>query len=106
MGYKFNRETRYVTKGVNSEIPLEIQVLIWRCVDELVESNMETDYLQVFKFNEEKQGFLSIIHTQEQPEYKKEVSVMMEDRFLKLIGNIVFLIDDKTHSTAILSREY
>ena len=106
MGYTFKKETRYVTQGVNSEIPLEIQVLMWKCVDELVESNVDTDYLQVFKFKVEESSMLTIIHTQEQPEHKKEISITMEMQYSSLIGKTVFIIDDNSHSTALLGREY
>lgn len=37
---------RYLTCGVDSTIPLELQLFLWNCVDELP---AERDYLQVFK---------------------------------------------------------
>jgi hypothetical protein len=106
MEYTFNKETRYITRGVNSEIPMEIQLLIWNSIDERVKSDEKTDYLQVFKFRVEDSGVFSIIHTQEQPEYKKEISIMMKEQYSSIIGKTIFVIDDMTHSTALLAREY
>ena len=37
---------RYLTRGVQAEIPLTHQIFMWSCVDELPE---EPDYFQVFK---------------------------------------------------------
>ena len=106
MEYTFNKETRYITRGVNTEIPLEIQILILNCIDELVESNTKTDYLQVFKLKVENSELFSITHTQEQPEFKKVSNIKMKKEYSILNGKTVFVIDDKTHSTCLLSGEY
>ena len=37
---------RYLTAGVNAEIPLELQLFLWSCIDQLPS---ERDYLQVFQ---------------------------------------------------------
>lgn len=37
---------RYLTKGVQAEIPLELQLFMWRCINRL---SKERDYIQVFK---------------------------------------------------------
>ena len=37
---------RYMTAGVNAEIPLELQLFLWSCIDQLPP---ERDYLQVFQ---------------------------------------------------------
>ena len=37
---------RYLTCGVDSTIPLELQLFLWECVDRLPEPK---DYLQVFE---------------------------------------------------------
>jgi len=106
MEYIFKKDKRYVTRGINSDVPLEIQLFIWNCVDELIESDMQTDYLQVFRFKLEKSGKLSITHTQENPEFKKVIEIEMKEEYLSLNGVTVFVIDDVTHSTALLSNEY
>jgi len=106
MEYKFNKESRYVTRGINADVPLEIQLFIWSCIDELISSSIQTDYLQVFRFKLEKSGKLSITHTQENPEFKKVIEIEMKEEYFSLNGLTVFVIDDKTHSTALLSNEY
>ncbi len=40
--------SRYLTCGVDSTIPLELQLFMWNCVDGLPE---ERDYLQVLNLN-------------------------------------------------------
>ena len=37
---------RFLTRGVDAEIPLELQLFLWSCIDRLPE---ERDYFQVFK---------------------------------------------------------
>lgn len=41
----FNNQ-RYLTRGVQAEIPLELQLFMWSCIDGLPE---ERDYFQVFR---------------------------------------------------------
>lgn len=63
----FNNQ-RYLTKGVQSEIPLELQLFMWVCIDKLPE---ERDYFQIFKL-ENLGSIQKITHFSEQPEYRKE----------------------------------
>ena len=41
------RNQRYLTRGVYSEIPIELQLFMWECIDRLPENR---DYFQVFEF--------------------------------------------------------
>lgn len=89
---------RYLTKGVQAEIPLELQIFMWECIDNLPEPK---DYLQVFSF--EAFGEMQrITHTSEQPEYKMEYLIPSEDP----ITQKVYVIDDSDHSTMLLAEEY
>ena len=106
MEYIFKKDTRYVTRGINSDVPLEIQLFVWNCVDELIESEIQTDYLQVLRFKLEKTGKLSITHTQENPEYKKVIEIEMKEEYLSLDGVKVYILDSISYSTALLSNEY
>ena len=57
---------RYLTKGVDLTIPLELQIFMWSCIDNL---KVEKDYLQVFNlsvFN----SIQRVEHKQEVPEYQ------------------------------------
>ena len=89
---------RYLTCGVDSAIPLELQLFLWNCVDQLPESK---DYLQVFDL--EVIGTMqSITHRSEQPEYRR-VYLLPSD---KPITEKLYIIDDGDHSTMLLASEY
>lgn len=101
----FDKSTRYITKGIQEEIPIELQLLLWKCIDTLQEQEMELDYLQVFELTIGKVGDLSfqmIIHTQETPKYSKTYKILTKE----MVGKLIFIIDDETHSTMLLAEEY
>ena len=89
---------RYLTCGVDSTIPLELQLFLWECVDSMPAPK---DYLQVFDL--EKVGCMqSITHRSEEPEYRKVYLLTTE----KPIVEKVYIIDDGDHSTMLLAEEY
>lgn len=90
--------SRYATRGVTEVIPLSVQIALWKCIDSL---KIEKDYLQVFEV-EPKDGFTKITHRQEVPEYSNEyiIEVLVDYK------GTIFVIDDRTHSTMLLSSEY
>ena len=46
----FKKDNRYVTKGVNDEVDIRLQLIMWSMIDKLKnEGNVEVDYLQIFK---------------------------------------------------------
>lgn len=59
---------RYITRGVSEYLSLDFQILLWHMVEER-ENLSHTDYLHIFKLQEE-ENILSITHEQEQPPYK------------------------------------
>ena len=61
---------RYITRGINESIPLDLQTLLWHMVEEK-DNQSHTDYLHIFKLQED-DNMLSITHEQEQPAYKLE----------------------------------
>ena len=90
---------RFITRGIEENIPPLLQLLLWQLIDEMpVDSK---DYLQVFSLGEET-GNQVVLHEQEEPEYKK--------RHIFDIGEVVvgkvFVIDDETHSTMLMNYEY
>lgn len=92
------KNSRYLTKGVQAEISLELQIFTWNCIDQLPE---ERDYLQVF--NLEPFGEMQrITHTSEEPEYKMEYLIPSEAPIIAK----VYVIDDGDHSTMLLAEEY
>ncbi|MCM1362241.1 MAG: DUF960 domain-containing protein [Clostridiales bacterium] len=93
----FNNQ-RYLTKGVQSEIPTPLQLFMWSCIDGLPE---ERDYFQVFKL-ENLNGIQKIIHFSEQPEYRREYLIPTD----KPITSKVYIIDSADYSTMLLAEEY
>ena len=89
---------RFLTRGVQAEIPIELQLFLWNCIDNLPE---ERDYFQVFALKEI-DGKQHIHHFSEQPEYSKEYQISTE----KPITAKVYVIDDTDHSTMLLAEEY
>jgi len=69
------KNKRFITKGVESNVALLLQLFMWQLIDELP---IEKDYLQVFEFTLEDRK-QKIIHSQEQPEFKKEYLLTIAD---------------------------
>ncbi len=103
--YSFNPESRYLTRGINSEVPLSMQMLLWDIIDRVVASDIDTDYLSVFKFKEDNNNVI-VIYSQEEPSYIQEHPFKMQENYRVLIGKTIFVIDDVTHSTMLLASEY
>lgn len=93
----FNNK-RYLTCGVDETIPIELQLFMWECIDQLPEKR---DCLQIFDL--EKVGTMqSMTHRSEQPEYRK-VYLLPSDA---PITEKMYVIDDGDHSTMLLASEY
>ena len=104
--YTFSPKNRYLTRGVNETIPLAMQIVMWDMIDTLVKSDINADYLQVFNFKVDRDN-LVLTHTQEQPEYKNEVSYPLSDELKALDKVKIFVIDDApSHATMLLASEY
>ena len=92
------KNSRYLTKGVQENISLELQFFMWNCIDNLPEPK---DYLQVFNLSVV--GSLQrITHTSEEPEYKKEYLISSDNP----ITEKIYVIDDGDHCTMLLAEEY
>lgn len=89
---------RYITKGVLAEIPFDLQLFMWECIDRMSEPK---DYFQIFTFKSA--GILQhIIHKSEQPEYCMNYFIPCSNP----ITEKVYVIDDGDHSTMLLAEEY
>ena len=93
----FNNQ-RYLTKEVQSEIPIGLQLFMWGCIDRLHE---ECDYFQVFKL-ENMGGIQKITHFSEQPKYHMEYLIPT----CNPITSKVYIIDSEEYSTMLLAEEY
>lgn len=89
---------RYLTRGIDAEIPIELQILMWQAVDTMPEPK---DYLQVFNLSEEN-GLQVIHHTSEQPAFEMTYIITTD----KPITAKVYIIDDSNHCTMLLATEY
>ena len=89
---------RYITRGVQSEIPIVLQIFMWNCISAVPEP---TDYLQIFRLSE-CHGKQRIIHEQEGPEFKREYLLVFPDP----INAKVYVIDDGDYCTMLLAEEY
>lgn len=96
----------YSTQGYINEIPLVVQLMISSMLHKRIEEKKDVDYLQVFKLSREQneQGIIcqKIVHKQEQPPME-DVCYLITD---EAVNETVFCIDDETHHTFLLSREY
>lgn len=92
------KSQKYITKGIDREIPLWIQNFIWYAIETMPEPK---DYLQVFKLSTDC-GKQKIVHTQEVPEYTKAYSLTSDNP----ITAKIFVIDDDDHCTMLLAEEY
>lgn len=90
---------RYLTRGVQSEIPFELQLFMWYLVSDLPEPK---DYLQVFRLSVSDKGTQRIIHEQEEPAYSREYEFQTDNP----VQAKVYVIDDDDHCTMLLAEEY
>jgi len=95
---------RFITCGIDSSVPVWLQYFMWQSIDNMTVT--AKDYLQVFNiYNHFCDGIRQqkIVHTQEEPFYKKEYFFNWDEISPDLK---IFVIDDVTHSTMLLAEEY
>ena len=96
---------KYITRGVNESIPIELQLFIWEAI-----ANMPApkDYFQVFDLKIEN-SMQVIHHYSEQPEYDKIYILTVVERPITAKIYIIddyFEDEDKHISTMLLAEEY
>lgn len=89
---------RYETVGIAKKVPFAYRVLMWKTINDMVESGQEADYLQVFEFHmvddaESGEKIQQMEHRQEVPEYKKEMTFPVIGKGLDDVT--IFVIDDE-----------
>ena len=89
---------RYLTHGIEASISLRLQTLLWNLIDLLPP---ERDYLQVF-WLKPFGGMQQVIHTAEEPAYKKVLMFPTDEP----ITAKIYVIDDDDHTTMLLAEEY
>ena len=101
----FKKDNRYVTRGVNEEVDIRLQLIMWSMIDKLKdEESVELDYLQVFKIRKEGEKIV-INQSQEVPEYSFTYEIEIEDI---QIDNVIklYVIDNEGYSTIIFPEDY
>ncbi len=96
---------RYLTSGVQAEVPIEIQVLLWMLIDDLEDKDgFQIDYLQVFELRAINEGEYNqlIVHHQEVPEYREEYRITVSSPLTVK----VWVIDSTDYCTMLLPSEY
>ena len=101
----FKKDNRYVTRGINEEVDIRLQLIMWNMIDKLNdEGNVELDYLQVFKLRKEGNKIV-INQSQEVPEYSRTYEIEIED--VQIDDEIkVYVIDSGEYSTMLFPSEY
>lgn len=101
----FKKDNRYVTRGVNEEVDIRIQLIIWSMIDKVkYEGDVELDYLQIFKIRKEGNKIV-INQSQEVPEYSCSYEIEIED--VELDDEIkIYVIDSGEYSTMLFPSEY
>ena len=101
----FKKDKRYVTRGVNEEVDVRLQLIMWSMIDKLKdEENVELDYLQVFRIRKEGKNIV-ISQSQEVPEYSCTYEIELED--IHIDDEIkLYVIDSGEYSTMLFPSEY
>ena len=101
----FKKNNRYVTRGVNEEVDIRLQLPIWAMIDKLKDKgSVELDYLQVFKIRKEGNKIV-INQSQEVPEYSCTYEIELED--IQIDDEVkVYVIDSREYSTMLFPSEY
>ena len=102
----FKKDNRYVTRGVNEEVDIRLQLIMWSMIDKLNdEGNVELDYLQVFRIRKEGKNIV-ISQSQEVPEYSCTSEIELDD--IQIDNEIkVYVIDSgEEYSTMLFPSEY
>lgn len=101
-----NKNNRYITRGVNSTLSIQLQLLLWNLIDTLEQDkNIKLDHLQIFKFKritDNEKCNIVITHSQEVPPYEKKYMFHIDNS----IDMKVYVIDDGEYTTMLLAEEY
>lgn len=102
------KENRYITIGVNEQVPKEMQLRCWQLIDGKVKKlELELDYLQIFEFNQDDQRkTITIIHRQEEPFFVDSHECRITNDLTSFQIKKLWIIDDQTHQTMLLPEEY
>ncbi|WP_434796050.1 DUF960 family protein [Staphylococcus equorum] len=99
---------RYITRGVNENLSLDLQILLWHMVEER-DNQSHTDYLHIFRLKED-DNVLSVTHEQEQPPYKLDYNYINYQKNENVWPKKVYVIReydvDTFYYVMLLPEEY
>ena len=90
---------RYITRGIQLTLPVELVMLIWQWLDEKMP--VEKDYLQVINIAKGASG-TEVTISQEVPEYERKyvVSIELQEDYK------LFCVEEADYQTLMLADEY
>jgi hypothetical protein len=98
------KKPRYVTRAINDEVNIEIQVLLWELMNSIaVKRKDKMDYLQVFEIVNSGNKF-KVINRQEQPAMREVL--VIEHGSMDLDHLTVWIIDEPDKQTMLSPNDY
>ena len=97
---------RLITKGVQQNIPIEIQILLWNMQNKLRKQQKEINYLQVYRLEAIQKHLQLIEHTAEQPFYQMSYYCVVDNAVTQKVYIIETDYGAKLVETMLLAREY
>lgn len=106
MKYKFNTK-KYITRGIEASIPIELQIFLWEVIGDLSHSQIELDYLQIFNISKT-ENMITVQHKQEEPvEFIREYNLLDGELLAMDIKDTkIYVIDNIDYSIMLLADEY
>ncbi|MGY5218442.1 MULTISPECIES: DUF960 family protein [Clostridium] len=101
----FKENKRYVTKGINENLDIRLQLIMWNLIDEL-KKKVKVDYLQIFRLSKVHGSIIKITHEQEVPQYKDDFEFEIEGFVLEHDAKVYVIEEVDDISIMLLAKEY
>lgn len=92
-----------MTRSIDETVHAEIQMILWRLIEEQGNKGMKLDYLQVFELTVA-DGRQRIVHRQEEPERKSEWLYTLQ--YTTPIEQTIWCMDSKSYQMMLLPYEF
>lgn len=100
---------RYMTKGIQENLPIEIQLFLWELQSNLRQKEKEIDYLQVYKLSaiSNQCNILQVIHHEaEEPKHEANYYLIVNQCIEAKIYIITDDYEEYLVETMIFASEY
>mgnify|MGYP003594542828 CR=1 FL=1 len=97
--------SKYATRGVASEVAIDVQLVLWSLVENMRNTGAILDYLQIFELsmdNVHGKPTQKIIHRQEQPEFHDTHYFNVSE----IYRGKIWVIDSVEYVTMLFPKEY